>query len=62
MFVTKETEVTADSHDDVKKLIEAETLKEGYTKAKVDYISTTVIPDPEEPEDDFVDFPTIYYP
>lgn len=51
MLVTKEMEVTADSHDDVKKMVEGEAIKDGYTSPKIDYINTEVIPEKEDPAD-----------
>lgn len=61
VMVTKETEITADNHDAVKKIIEADFIKEGYTDAKIDYIKTEKLADLSEDEEldfdvDFIDY------
>lgn len=61
MVVVEETEITADDHEHIKKIVEAETLRKGYKSAKITYIKSSKQPEVEDDEE--LDFDLdLHYP
>lgn len=52
--VVIESEVEAEDHIAVKKLVEHQLIREGYKNVKIDHIGTELLPDPE-PKDESID-------